>query len=147
MAYCQLHQRLMACIDSRSIFIWEFFTTFSLCSPRNAGEEEIFSLIPGHLKSARRRGQFNRRADGAVVSLSSQKKRPFRGVLLLATLQDYFAFISATVVSSMRFEKPHSLSYHDDTFTRRPDTLVRVASKFDEAGLWLKSTDTSGSVL
>src|SRR4051812_48772324 len=47
---------------------------------------------------------------------------------------DYFAFISATVVSSMRFEKPHSLSYHDETFTSRPDTLVSVASKFDEAG-------------
>ncbi len=58
----------------------------------------------------------------------------------------YFAAISATVVSSMRFEKPHSLSYHDDTLTRRPDTLVRVESKFDEAGLWLKSIDTSGSV-
>ena len=58
----------------------------------------------------------------------------------------YLADISATVVSSMRFEKPHSLSYHDDTFTRRPDTLVRVESKFDEAGLWLKSIDTSGSV-
>src|SRR5437867_9192439 len=59
---------------------------------------------------------------------------------------NYFAAISATVVSSMRFEKPHSLSYHDETLTRRPETLVRVASKFDEAGLWLKSTDTSGSV-
>ena len=49
----------------------------------------------------------------------------------------YFAVISATVVSSMRFEKPHSLSYHDETFTRLPDTFVSVASKFDEAGLWL----------
>jgi hypothetical protein len=64
----------------------------------------------------------------------------------LAGMQAYFAFISATVVSSMRFEKPHSLSYHDDTLTRRPDTLVSVESKFDEAGLWLKSIDTSGSV-
>jgi len=38
---------------------------------------------------------------------------------------DNFACISATVVSSMRFEKPHSLSYHDETLTRcahrRPD--------------------------
>ena len=58
----------------------------------------------------------------------------------------YLAAISATVVSSMRFEKPHSLSYHDSTLTMRPDTLVRVESKFDEAGLWLKSIDTSGSV-
>ena len=51
--------------------------------------------------------------------------------------KDYLAFISATVVSSIRLLKPHSLSYQDDTFTRRPDTLVSVASKFDEAGLWL----------
>ncbi len=39
----------------------------------------------------------------------------------------------------MRFEKPHSLSYHELTFTRRPDTFVSVPSKFDDAGLWLKS--------
>jgi len=42
---------------------------------------------------------------------------------------DYFAFINATVVSSMRLEKPHSLSYQLDTFTRRPPlNLVRVSS-------------------
>ncbi len=36
------------------------------------------------------------------------------------------AFISATVTSSMRLEKPHSLSYQLTTFTRRPSiTLVR----------------------
>ena len=49
----------------------------------------------------------------------------------------YFAVIKATVVSSMRLLKPHSLSYHDETLTRRPETLVSVASKFDDAGLWL----------
>src|SRR6202012_605789 len=59
----------------------------------------------------------------------------------------YFALASATAVSSMRFEKPHSLSYQLDTFTRRPDTLVSVASNVDEAGLWLKSIDTSGALL
>jgi hypothetical protein len=59
----------------------------------------------------------------------------------------YFALASATAVSSMRFEKPHSLSYQLDTFTRRPDTLVSVASNVDEAGLWLKSIDTSGASL
>ena len=47
----------------------------------------------------------------------------------------YFAAISAIVVSSMRFEKPHSLSYQDETLTKRPETLVRVASKLLEAGL------------
>lgn len=59
----------------------------------------------------------------------------------------YFAFANATAVSSMRFEKPHSLSYQLDTLTRRPDTLVSVASNVDEAGLWLKSIDTSGASL
>ena len=49
----------------------------------------------------------------------------------------YLAVINAIVVSSMRFEKPHSLSYQEETLTRRPETLVSVASKFDEAGLWL----------
>jgi hypothetical protein len=38
-------------------------------------------------------------------------------------------------VSSIRFEKPHSLSYQAHTFTSVPsDTLVSVASKMDEAG-------------
>ena len=36
------------------------------------------------------------------------------------------AFISATVVSSIRFEKPHSLSYHATTLTRRP-SMTRVS--------------------
>ena len=39
------------------------------------------------------------------------------------------ALISAMVVSSMRLEKPHSLSYHDTTFTKRPSmTFVSGAS-------------------
>src|SRR5207248_1677202 len=54
----------------------------------------------------------------------------------------------ATATSSMRLEKPHSLSYQEYTLTRVPsDTLVIVASKIELAGLWLKSEDTSGSVL
>ena len=52
----------------------------------------------------------------------------------------------ASVVSSMRLEKPHSLSYQAQTLTSVPPiTLVSVASKIDECGSWLKSTDTSGS--
>src|SRR5450830_492945 len=78
------------------------------------------------------------------IRVNRRKKTPARAFFHAS--QNYLADIKATVVSSMRFEKPHSLSYHDDTFTRRPDTLVRVESKFDEAGLWLKSIDTSGSV-
>jgi hypothetical protein len=39
------------------------------------------------------------------------------------------AFDHAIVVSSMRLEKPHSLSYHEHTFTNVPSmTLVMVAS-------------------
>ena len=49
----------------------------------------------------------------------------------------YFADINATVVSSIRLLKPHSLSYQDETLTRRPDTFVSVASKLLDAGLWL----------
>ena len=40
----------------------------------------------------------------------------------------YFAAISAMVVSSIRFEKPHSLSYQLLTLTSRPETFVSVAS-------------------
>src|ERR1019366_4369356 len=48
--------------------------------------------------------------------------------------------------STMRFEKPHSLSYQAKTLANRsPITWVMVASKIDEAGLPMKSPLTSGS--
>ena len=48
----------------------------------------------------------------------------------------YFACISATVVSSMRLLKPHSLSYHEQTFTSLPSmTFVKLESYSDDAGL------------
>src|SRR5262249_23279406 len=51
-------------------------------------------------------------------------------------------------VSSMRLEKPHSLSYQDSTRTKLPSiTWVWLRSKVELAGLWLKSLDTSGSSL
>ena len=44
------------------------------------------------------------------------------------------AFINAIVVSSMRFEKPHSLSYQEHTLTRVPSvTRVMPASTVDDA--------------
>ena len=58
---------------------------------------------------------------------------------------DYFAVINATVVSNMRLEKPHSLSYQLPTLTKRPDTLVKLESYEDDAGSWLKSTETKGA--
>src|SRR5689334_7313856 len=76
-----------------------------------------------------------------------RKSRPKDGLFPLKSEKTYFALASATAVSNMRFEKPHSLSYQLDTFTRRPDTLVSVASNVDEAGLWLKSIETSGAEL
>src|SRR5258708_9393113 len=48
----------------------------------------------------------------------------------------------------MRLEKPHSLSYQAQTFTSVPSaTRVRPASRMALAELWLKSEDTSGSVV
>src|SRR6266852_1268584 len=48
----------------------------------------------------------------------------------------------------MRLEKPHSLSYQAQTFTSVPSaTRVRPASRMALAGLWLKSEDTSGSLV
>ena len=50
----------------------------------------------------------------------------------------------ATAVSAMRLEKPHSLSYQVMIETKLPSiTLVWSSAKLDEAGLWLKSTETS----
>src|SRR5881628_3415671 len=48
----------------------------------------------------------------------------------------------------MRLEKPHSLSYQAQTFTSVPSaTRVRPASRMALAGWWLKSEDTSGSLV
>src|SRR5437899_406863 len=47
----------------------------------------------------------------------------------------YLAVIKATVVSSIRFEKPHSLSYQLPTLTSLPETLVSDSSKVLDAGL------------
>src|SRR5207344_2058373 len=48
----------------------------------------------------------------------------------------------------MRLENPHSLSYQAHTLTSVPSaTLVSEASKIELAGWWLKSDETSGSLL
>ncbi len=61
--------------------------------------------------------------------------------------KDYSALQSARQLSSMRLEKPHSLSYQASTFSSLPLDLVWLASKIDDSGLWLKSLETSGRVL
>src|SRR5512132_127640 len=82
------------------------------------------------------------RASAADRSFRAVTRRPIR-----PQARRHFAFIKATATSSMRLLNPHSLSYQLDTLTRRPETLVSVESNVDDAGSWLKSTDTSGEVL
>ena len=66
-------------------------------------------------------------------------------ILRAECLVFYDARIINTAVSSIRFEKPHSLSYHANTRTNRlPRTCVCVISAIDECGSVLKSIDTSG---
>src|SRR5512145_602532 len=51
----------------------------------------------------------------------------------------------ATAVSAMRFEKPHSLSYHDRTRTSLPSmTFVWSMWNTEEWLSWLKSEETFG---
>src|SRR3954470_12292118 len=71
--------------------------------------------------------------DALVLQVDVDHAQEFHGTASL-----YFAFMNATVVSSMRLEKPHSLSYQPPTFTSVPSaTLVNDASNVQEAGLWL----------
>ena len=52
----------------------------------------------------------------------------------------------AAAVSTIRFEKPHSLSYQLTTRTSLPSsTAVSRLSTVELAGLWLRSIETSGS--
>src|SRR3546814_1967828 len=68
----------------------------------------------------------------------------FAGVTLFHSDQSSLAI--APAVSTMRFEKPHSLSYQDTTRTSLPSsTAVSRLSTVDDAGLWLRSIATSGS--
>src|SRR5215207_1589483 len=58
------------------------------------------------------------------------------------------SFAIATAVSAMRFEKPHSLSYHAITRTKVPSmTLVWSMWNVAECGSWLKSIETFGSLV
>jgi hypothetical protein len=59
----------------------------------------------------------------------------------------YWALTKARQLSSIRLEKPHSLSYQAMTLISLPLVLVWLASKIDDSGLWLKSIETSGRVL
>src|SRR5690606_18051869 len=57
----------------------------------------------------------------------------------------YINFAMTPAVSIMRFEKPHSLSYHETTRASLPSsTAVSRLSTVELAGWWLKSLLTSG---
>ena len=65
---------------------------------------------------------------------------------LEAGRHDQISFAIAPAVSTMRFEKPHSLSYQLTTRTSLPSiTAVSRLSMVELAGLWLRSIETSGS--
>jgi len=59
-------------------------------------------------------------------SINGRLTQRYRGQALLHVqcISGYSAFINARQLSSMRLEKPHSLSYQASTFRRRPLTLV-----------------------
>ena len=61
------------------------------------------------------------------IGLATPFGHPFSSLLLADQFSQFAAFIiNATVVSSIRFEKPHSLSYHATTLTSRP-SMTRVS--------------------
>jgi|GEM_PF-5421771 len=99
------------------------------------------------LQGRQRSAQARLIADAPVLQrhvqiLADQHALAGEGDIIQGANRHYLAFIMASAVSSMRFEKPHSLSYQAQALTSRPLTLVRVASKVEECASWLKSTDT-----
>ena len=69
---------------------------------------------------------------GDAVNLDTPHNRQLGGPLahrIQRLLRSYFAAIKALVISNMRLEKPHSLSYQASTLTKVPPvTLVKVES-------------------
>ena len=75
-------------------------------------------------------------------------RAPVQAVLRRGFLTAGQTAASAAAVSSMRLEKPHSLSYQVRMRTKRPSsTVVWVRPKIEEAGWWVKSIDTGFSSL
>ncbi len=69
-----------------------------------------------------------------------------RSSRVLKRLTVSYSFAIAAAVSTMRFEKPHSLSYQLTTRTSLPSiTAVSRLSTVELAGVWMKSIETSGS--
>src|SRR6185312_4905444 len=77
-----------------------------------------------------------------------QKARRKRRAFQAQFLEIQSVLPSATAVSAMRLEKPHSLSYQLRTETKLPSmTLVWSSATVEECGSWLKSIETLGWVV
>src|SRR5208283_404262 len=104
---------------------------------RSAGrryEQEGKQRVDGRRQSAQRHPRAERQGKAQVLAVGLADAGRMCRERVGHGRMPYRAAISTIVVSSIRFENPHSLSYQEDTFTRRPDTLVSVASKIDERG-------------
>ena len=113
-------------------------------APLLASAQDAFQLPPG---DPLRRPVAGRRRDGPRRR-APRAFRPLGGGAEGRRPPARHRRPNSTAVSLMRFEKPHSLSYHAITRTSAPSTTcVCVASKVEDIGLWLKSMETSGSVL
>ena len=122
-------------------------------------EQYAFALHVGLIECAEPRHDVHLDANGAMrrsaparperkVSVAASMRARTRGLRRTHRRDDavsQISFASATAVSDMRFEKPHSLSYHDMMRTRLPSmTLVWSMWKIEERGSWLKSIETLG---
>ncbi len=69
-----------------------------------------------------------------VCDINSDLAFPFgNGIITASWNQEIFWPASSFIISSMRQEKPHSLSYQENTFTRVPPiTIVESESNTDE---------------
>src|SRR5207249_9133631 len=68
--------------------------------------------------------------------------------VLVVSPQTYAIAPKWAATSTIRFEKPHSLSYQDRMRTKvLSSTWVCVTSKVELCESWLKSTDTVGALL
>jgi len=97
----------------------------------------IFPLWRGTLKSTRMKTRLFSTGSSRTVRMPSRR--------LVICAQSLLA--TSWLSSTIRLEKPHSLSYQLNTLAKcSPSTSVCVASKMDERGSPRKSLETSGAV-
>ena len=99
----------------------------------------------GNLQAAMRFLQRGMKAAPRVAT-GQKKRRPEGRRRRRSWKLGQSSFPIATAVSSIRQEKPHSLSYQLRTRHMEPSmTLVWSVWNTEECGSWLKSEETSGS--